>query len=213
MVLSESPESLYELSGKGWSSRERGLQGAGAITEMGKPPPAVLGRALLLWPPCTDQGRQRSPRRRAKGAVPSLPCGPGFGREQRWRCECGAEPAATRSPPAQRHLPLISSNYCPFPFIMINTCRLRWIKYWLPLNIFTNTHTHIYIYVACPCRDFPPLPSTSQPLQPGMGPGHEQCPGDSTRLSCGWGERRDEGLGSEPTELTVIYIHWPLISC
>lgn len=37
----------------------------------------------------------------------------------------------------------INSNYFPFPFIMINTWRLCWIKYWLPLNIFINTYTHI----------------------------------------------------------------------
>lgn len=47
--------------------------------------------------------------------------------------------------------PLLTAIISLFPFIMINTYRLCWIKYWLPLNILW---THIHTYIAHICRDF-----------------------------------------------------------
>lgn len=57
---------------------------------------------------------------------------------------------------------LIESNYFPFPFIMISTWRLCWIKYWLLLNIFINTHTHIYLYISHIYIEIFPHSHTSQ---------------------------------------------------
>lgn len=130
-----------------------GVQESGVFRELGQLPRWVSPiRRCLAVPSSSGHPTRIRAGSAAHAGVPRVlsprsRVAPGFGRERRWRCECGAEPAATRSPPAQQHLPLISSNYCPFPFIMINTCRLRWIKYWLPLNIFTNTHTHTYIFM------------------------------------------------------------------
>lgn len=74
------------------------------------------------------------------------------GEEEERRGEEGAqaEGSATHHLAPHRHSNtslLIESNYFPFPFIMISTWRLCWIKYWLLLTIFINTHTHIYLYI------------------------------------------------------------------
>lgn len=106
---------------------------------------------------------------------------------ERRELDHGARPlTGTATPPS-----FINSNYFPFPFIMINTWRLCWIKYWLLLNIFIKTHRHIKsIY-----RDFPPNTHTSQTFF--LAQSRTSARGTRTLLTPGkWEECKAEGLVS-----------------
>lgn len=156
-----SLERLEEPWGGGCSSQEQGPWGAGAVPEGSQPSLAVPGPIPLTAMSIGKAG--------AHPTHPRAGAGGGLGNQDPARAAAVGQPwGAVGSgkgggegltvdicslpfiPPASHHLSINShfpfiSIYFPFPFIMINTWRLCWIKYWLLRNIFINTHIWIYI--------------------------------------------------------------------
>jgi len=173
-----------------------GWQAAGS-GEVPAPAAACAGTGTTHpWPvPQPTPGQRRWEAAAGQGvecglgaAVPARGAPEGFG--------LGKERGAGGSAPHHPHSntsPFTNSNYFLFPFIVINTWRLRWIKYWILLSIYINVDTHTYVsltYIHMH-RDIPRLPPTSQIFFLAQyGPRMNWCSGDP--------HRADGGKSTEP---------------